>query len=142
MSKFTSRQWLAIAGSFILLIGLFFINRKPPPSTDNRVGAQQESGHTGNTTDFDQVIKESEDSLSANEKESVSRIKDALSNPSDTIHLRSTAHIINSLDSAGQPIIAAYYMEKLAGLAKSSSLWVKAGEKFYDYSELGKDNFK
>ncbi len=141
-SKFTSRQWLAIAGSFLLLAGLFFINRKPP-ATDNPMGQQQESGHAGNAAvDFDQVIKSSEDSLSDFEKQVVSRIKEALAAKADSVHIGLAGHLVNSLDSVGQPIIAAYYTEKLAETIKSPPLWTKAGEKFYDYSELGKDNFK
>ncbi len=142
MSNFTSRQWEAIAGGVLLLTSLFFINRKEPPSADNPTGGQQqESGHAGNAIDFDQVIQESEDSLSGYEKQLVTRIKDAISN-TDSAHVRLTGHLINTLDSVGQPIIAAYYMEKLANSLKSPMLLDKAGNKFLDYSELGKDNFK
>jgi len=141
MSKFTSRQWLAIVGSFLFFLSLFFINRKAPPA-ENPMG-QQESAHAGsNVEDFDQVIKVSEDSIPPAEKQLVDRLKNALSGSPDSAHAHILAHLIQTLDSIGQPIIAAYYTEKLGAIQNSATLWTHAGQQFYDYSALGKATLK
>ncbi len=139
MSKLTSRQWLAVVGGFLLFAALFFINRKAPP-TDNPMG--QQSAHAGNAIDFDQVIASSEDSIPATEKQLVDRLKNALSVSPDSAKQHIYAHLIQTLDSIGQPIISAYYTEKLAALQKSAGLWTHAGQQFYDYASLGKANLK
>jgi tetratricopeptide (TPR) repeat protein len=138
MSKFSSRQWLAIAGGILFFSLLFFINRKAPPANT----PVQESGHAGNAIDFDQVITESEDSLPPTEKKMVERIKNALENEPDSLHPHLLAKLIKLLDSIGQPIISAYYTEKLADAEKSPSLWTHAGQQFYDYSSLSVENVK
>ncbi|HTA27965.1 MAG TPA: tetratricopeptide repeat protein [Bacteroidia bacterium] len=140
MSKLTSRQWLAVVGGFLLFAALFFINRKAPP-TENPMG-QQASAHAGNAVDFDQIIQASEDSIPANEKQLVDRLKNALSNSPDSAKQHIYAHLIQTLDSIGQPIISAYYTEKLAALQNSAGLWTHAGQQFYDYSSLGKAGLK
>lgn len=140
MSKFTSRQWIAIAGGILLFSALFFINRKAPPS-ENPMG-EQGSAHAGSVVDFDQVIKESEDSIPATEKQLVDRVKSILSNSPDSLHPHLLARLVQILDSIGQPIIAAYYTEKLAALQNSPGLWTHAGQQFYDYSALGKASLK
>jgi tetratricopeptide (TPR) repeat protein len=138
MLKFTSRQWAAIAGSVLLFAALFFINRKAPPTPDT----PQESGHAGTRIDFEQVIKASEDSLPLSEKQRVDGIKDLLANAPDSAHKHILARLIQILDSIGQPIIAAYYTEKLASVENSPGLWTHAGQQFYDYSGLGKADLK
>jgi len=139
MSKFNSRQWSAVVGSIIFFALLFFVNRKAPPAPDT----PQESGHAGNAVvDFDQVITQSEDSLQASDKKLVDRIKNALGNSPDSVHPHLLAKLIQVLDSIGQPVIGAYYTEKLAAIESSPSLWVHAGQQFYDYSALTKDNSK
>ena len=140
MSKFTSRQWIAVVGGVLLFAALFYINRKAPPS-ENPMG-QQSSAHAGNTVDFDQVIKESEDSIPSTEKQLVDRVKVALSNSPDSVHPHILARLVQIFDSIGQPIIAAYYTEKLAAIQKSPGLWTHAGQQFYDYSALGKASLK
>ena len=138
MSKFSSRQWLTVAGSIVFFSLLFFINRKAPPANT----PVQESGHAGNVVDFDQVITESEDSLPVPEKKMVNRIKNALETTPDSIHPHLLAKLIKLLDSIGQPIISAYYTEKLADIQKSPTLWIHAGQQFYDYSALSKEDSK
>ncbi len=140
MSKFTSRQWLAVVGGFLLFAALFFINRKAPPS-DSPMGPQS-SAHAGNTVDFDQVITASEDSIPPAEKKLVNGLKNALSGSPDSAKPHILAHLAQTLDSIGQPIIAAYYTEKLAAIKNSAGLWTHAGQEFYDYSSLGKTNLK
>ncbi len=140
MSKFTSRQWIAVAGGVLFFSLLFFINRKAP-TPQNGVG-QQESGHAGNAVDFDEVIRQSEDSLPALEKQLTNRIKNEIAASPDSIHPHLLARLVQVLDSIGQPIIAAYYTEKLAVLNSSPGLWTHAGQQFYDYSSLSKDNLK
>src|ERR1700679_2537730 len=107
MSKFTSRQWLAVVGGFLLFGALFFINRNAPP-TENPMGSQS-SAHAGNAVDFDQIIQTSEDSIPANEKQLVDRLKNALSGSPDSAKQHIYAHLVQLLDSVQQPIIAAYY---------------------------------
>lgn len=138
MSKFTSRQWIAVGGGVLFFVLLFFINRKAPPSN----APQQESTHAGNTVDFDQVIQESVDSLPAPEKQLTDRIKNELASAPDSIKPHLLARLIKTFDSIGQPIISAYYTEKLAGVEKSPALWTHAGQQFYDYSELTKENLR
>jgi len=140
MSKFTSRQWVAIAGGILFFVLLFFINRKSPVSTN----LSQDSGHTGAPTqvDFEQVIKESEDSLPLSEKQLLVHIKNELTNSPDSIHPHLLARLVQILDSIGQPIIAAYYTEKLASIENSPGLWTHAGQQFYDYSALSKETAK
>jgi tetratricopeptide (TPR) repeat protein len=92
--------------------------------------------------DFDQVITESEDSLPAPEKKMIDRLKSALENTPDSIHPHLLAKLIKVLDSIGQPIISAYYTEKLAAIQKSPGLWIHAGQQFYDYSALSKEDTK
>jgi tetratricopeptide (TPR) repeat protein len=138
MSKFNSRQWMAIAGGVLLFSLLFFINRKAPLA-DN---PQKDSGHAGAKVDFEEVIRESEDSIPAPEKRLVDRIKNELSNSPDSVHPHLLAHLVQLLDSIGQPVIAAYYTEKLAGIESSATLWTHAGQQFYDYSALSKENSK
>jgi tetratricopeptide (TPR) repeat protein len=138
MSKFSSRQWLAIAGGLIFFSLLFFINRKAPPANT----PMQDSAHAGNTIDFDQVITESEDSLPVSEKKMVDGIKNALGSSPDSVHPYLLAKLIKLLDSIGQPIMSAYYTEKLAGIEKSPSLWTHAGQQFYDYSALSRADAK
>jgi tetratricopeptide (TPR) repeat protein len=135
MSKFISRQWVAVAGGFLLLLALFFINRKAPVS--NSQAGQQDAGHAGAAIDFDQVIHDNEDSLPAPEKELIEKIKTALSKSPDSV-----PHLIQALEKMDEPIIAAYYTEKLAGIVNSPGLWIKAGNKYYDYSGLGKGEIK
>jgi tetratricopeptide (TPR) repeat protein len=140
MSKFTSRQWIAIAGGVLLFTALFFINRKAP--LPEATSVEQESAHAGNVPDFDQIIKESEDSIPSEDKKLVDRLKDQLSATPDSIHPHILAKLVQTLDSIGQPIIAAYYTEKLAAIQNSPRLWTHAGQQFYDYSALSKDNTK
>jgi len=134
MFKFTSRQWIAIVGSFLLFIGLFFINRKAPATET----PMRQSSHAGTAVDFDQIVKESEDSIPVAEKQLVDRIENALSGSPDSSHPHILAHLIQVLDSIGQPIISAYYTEKLATIQNSPGLWTHAGQQFYDYATLGK----
>lgn len=139
MSKLSSRQWIAIAGAILFFILLFFINRKAPTANT----PMQESAHAGNATvDFDQVIATTEDSLAPPEKQLVQNIKAALESAPDSIRPRILIHLIRVFDSIGQPIISAYYTEKLATIEKSPVLWTHAGEDFYTYSSLAKDNAK
>jgi tetratricopeptide (TPR) repeat protein len=138
MSKFSSRQLLAIAGGLVFFLLLFFINRKAPPANT----PLQESAHAGSTVDFDQVIKESEDSLPVPEKKMVDRIKNVLGTSPDSVHPQLLATLIKLLDSIGQPIMSAYYTEKLADIEKSAALWTHAGQQFYDYSALSRADAK
>jgi tetratricopeptide (TPR) repeat protein len=140
MSKFTSRQWIAVVGGVLFFSVLFFINRKAPAS-ETPLGPQG-SEHAGNGPDFDQIIQESEDSIPAPEKQVVDRIKNTLANSPDSTHPHLLARLVQVLDSIGQPIIAAYYTEKLAAIENSPGLWTHAGQQFYDYSALSKDNTK
>jgi tetratricopeptide (TPR) repeat protein len=136
MSTFSSRQWIAIAGGIVFFSLLFFINRKAPPS--NTPTPAQESGHAGKTVDFDQVITASEDSLPPTEKKLTEQLKAALQHSPDSLQPHILAKLIQVLDSIGQPIISAYYTEKLAATEKSAGLWAHAGQQFYDYSSLSK----
>jgi tetratricopeptide (TPR) repeat protein len=139
MSTFSSRQWVAIAGAIVFFSLLFFINRKAPPANT----PMQESAHAGNTmADFDQIIAASEDSLPPGEKQLEERIKTAMANASDSTHARLLAKLIQVYDSIHQPIISAYYTEKLAAIEKSPILWTHAGQDFYDYSSLSKQGAK
>ena len=103
MSKFSSRQWIAIAGGILFFILLFFINRKAPPTAM----PMQDSGHVENTVDFDQVITESEDSLPVAEKQMVVRIKNALESSPDSLHPHLLAKLVQILDTIEQPINSA-----------------------------------
>jgi tetratricopeptide (TPR) repeat protein len=140
MSNFSSRQWIAIAGGLVFFSLLFFINRKAPPS-DNAV---QQSGHAGNTdtVNFDQVITQSEDSLPISQKQQIDRINNALASSPDSVHPHLYAQLVKLLDSVGQPILSAYYTEKLADVEKSAPLWTHAGQQFYDYAALSKETMK
>lgn len=140
MSKFGSRQWIAIAGAILLFALLFFINRKAPISST----PMQESGHagTGSNINFDEVIMASEDSLPADQKRVVAHLKAPLEGGSDSTHIHYLAKLVQVFDSIGQPIISAYYTEKLAVIEKSPGLWTHAGQQFYDYSSLGKEDLK
>jgi len=137
MSKFSSRQWIAIVGALLFFTLLFFINRKAPaPETP------QDSGHAGNAVDFSQIIIQSVDSLPTSEKQLVDRLTNALTNSPDSVHSHILARLIQVLDSIGQPVISAYYTEKLAAIQNSPGLWTHAGQEYYDYSSLTKDNSK
>jgi tetratricopeptide (TPR) repeat protein len=139
MSKFSSRQWIAIAGAILFFGLLFFINRKAPSSTP----AVPESAHAGNKgVDFKEVINASEDSLPVGEKQVVTHLKAALAASSDSTHIYILAKLVKVFDSIGQPVISAYYTEKLADMEKSPALWTHAGQQFYDYSSLGKQDLK
>jgi len=141
MSKFSSRQWTAVAGGVLFFSLLFFINRKAPPS-DTPV---QDSGHAGNTgtlVDFDNVIKESVDSLPPSQKQIIDRLTSGLANSADSVKPHLLARLVQVLDSIGQPVIGAYYTEKLATLESSPGLWTHAGQQFYDYAALSKENLK
>lgn len=139
MSKFGSRQWMAIAGAILLFTILFFINRKAPLSG----ATMPESAHAGKSgINFDEVITASEDSLPAYEKQLVTRLKTGLTSGADSSHIHILAKLVQVFDSIGQPIISAYYTEKLADLEKSPGLWTHAGQQFYDYSSLGKPDLK
>ncbi len=140
MSKFTSRQWLAIAGFFLLFIVLFFINRKAPAVEG--ATEQLQSGHSGAVIKFDDIIKESEDSLSPSDKKLVDQLKNSLKNVPDSIKVHILGRLSQVLDSIGQPVISAYYMEELAVLTNSPLLWVKSGQKFFDYSNIGKGDIR
>jgi len=138
MSKFSSRQWLAIVGGIFFFTLLFFINRKAPTANT----PMQESGHAGNAVDFDQIITVSEDSLPTAEKQLVTRLKETLKTTPDSVHPHLLAKLIQVFDSIGQPIISAYYTEKLADIERSPTLWTHAGQQFYDYSAISKQDSK
>jgi|SRR6185312_8659664 len=139
MSKFSSRQWIAIAGAILFFGLLFFINRKAPSSGP----PMAESAHAGKQeVNFDEVITASEDSLPPNEKQIIANLKAALSGSSDSTHIHVLAKLVKVFDSIGQPVISAYYTEKIAGIENSPGLWTRAGQEFYDYSSLGKQDLK
>ena len=134
MNSLTSRQLVAIAVGLLLFACLFFINRKAPPipSTDN----PQSSGHAGKVKDFQEVLKESESSISKPDKELMDRLLNVLNTSPDSLHPILLFRISTVLDSIGQPLAASFYMEELAKMDKSPAIWYKAGNRYLDISDL------
>lgn len=134
MASFSSRQWLAIIAGLILLISLFFINRKSPPKDDS--GQSQANGHTGQVQDFNSLLLQAENQVPASVKSRIDGINKVLGTTPQPGQGRYIDSIVNLYDSVGAQIPANYYIEKLAQLQNSASLWFQAGDGYYKAAEL------
>ena len=134
MPSFTSRQWITVACAVVLLISLFFINRKSiqvkePDHSEMNGSAQNNKG-------FDTLFNQAEKQVSEPAKTKISSYLKALNTAPQPIQVRLYDSIILVYDSIGMQLQANYYNEKIAGLQHSSEKWSHSGEGYYNFSEL------
>jgi tetratricopeptide (TPR) repeat protein len=122
MAAFSSRQWIAIAGSVLIFVSLFFINRKAPPPEK--------------ADEFMPVLEQAKKQVPADEQNAIDKMDNALvdAHGSDE-RIQILKKIITKYDSLGAIIPGTYYTEKLAEFRSSADLWYKAADRYYNASE-------
>lgn len=141
MATFSSRQWLAILASVLLLVSFFLINRKPPATEANKPPIA--SGHTGAqpaAMDFGVLLDEAKKQVPAEQQPAISQLEAELSGDTGEARVATLKALINAYDTVGDIIPATYYAEKLAEMRNSADLWYKAADRYYSASEIGDES--
>jgi len=136
MASLSSRQLIAITASAVLLVSLYFVNQKPPLTQ----GAPAPTGgHVTAAADFTKIVDEAKAQVTAGRQSFINKLDNSLAGKSPEEQAPILKSIIDAYDSAGAPLPATTYMERLAGLKNSADLWYLSGDRYYNASQLTED---